>query len=145
MSSQSATVRPARSSAGIIALGIVGAAAVSIALNAAVAAIALAAGASADFQPLQLSAYAMWTIVGVLAGFGGWAVVRARSAKPRQVLRTLVPAVVAISWIPDFVVGFNNSFPGTSWGAVIALMVMHVVIGAVVVAVCARVLPLPRG
>ncbi|MEV6283873.1 DUF6069 family protein [Kribbella sp. NPDC051770] len=138
-----AVVRPARSSAAAITAGIIGAALLSTALNTAVAGIARAAGASPDFVPLDLQTYTPWTVIGVLAGFAGWAVVRARATRPRRLLRQLVPAVVSTSWTPDFIVGFNNSMAGTSWGAMIALMIMHVVIGVVVVISCIRLLPLP--
>lgn len=138
-----AVVRPARSSAVSIAAGILGATVLSIALNTAVAQIARAAGASPDFVPLNLQTYTPWTVIGVLAGFIGWAVVRLRASRPRRLMRRLVPAVVLISWAPDLVVGFNKSMTGTSWGAVLALMLMHVVIGIVVVIICRRLLPLP--
>ena len=135
---------PARSSIPLITAGAVVAAVLSIALNTAIAAIARAAGASADFAPLNFPIYTQWTVLGVLAGFAGWAVVRARAARPRPVLRVLVPSVVLISWIPDVILGFSSSMDGTSWGAAVALMLMHVVIAVAVVSICVRQLPLPR-
>jgi hypothetical protein len=50
------------------AAGLVAAAAVATALNAAVAALAHGAGASPEFQALQLPTYATFTVLGVLAG-----------------------------------------------------------------------------
>ncbi|WP_394620217.1 DUF6069 family protein [Lentzea sp. JNUCC 0626] len=143
MSSQTTTARPPRSSAIAVVVGIITAAAFSIALNAGVAAIALAAGASSDFVPLTPQAYGMWSVVGVLAGFAGWAVVRARSSRPRRLMRLLVPTVVSTSWTPDVLLVVNDWLPGAGWGAAIALMAMHVVVAAVVVVICLRVLPLP--
>ncbi|MEU3986556.1 DUF6069 family protein [Streptomyces sp. NPDC026672] len=142
MTRQTATARTARSSSGMTA-GIVIAAVLSVALNTAVAEIARAAGASSDFAPLHLQTYTPWTVLGVLAGFVGWAVVRARACRPRRLMRMLVPTVVSNSWTPDFILGFNGGLDGTSWGAVSALMIMHVVVGAVVVTICIRLLPLP--
>jgi hypothetical protein len=134
---------PARPSGLVVAGGLIGTAAVAVAVNAIVAAIAHAAGVSDDFQPLQLPAYASFTVIGVLAAAAAWAIIRARSARPARLLRTLVPAVVIVSLIPDIMVGISDSRPGTSWGAVIALMVMHVVVAAVAVPAYQRLLPFP--
>ncbi|MFF0085927.1 DUF6069 family protein [Streptomyces canus] len=134
---------PARPSGLVIAGGLIGTAAVAIAVNAVVAVIAHAAGASDDFQPLQLSAYAPLTVFGVLIAAAAWAIIRARSARPDRLLRTLVPVILIVSLIPDIMVGASDSRPGTSWGAVIALMVMHVVVAAVAVPAFRRFLPLP--
>ncbi|MGW4215198.1 DUF6069 family protein [Lentzea sp. NPDC004789] len=136
------TVRPARRS-GLIAVGLVAAAIAATALNAVVAAIAHAAGASSQFQALQLPTYAAFTVIGVLAGAAGWGIIRARARNPRRVLRALVPTVVLISFVPDLLVGATGSLPGTSWGGVAALMIMHVVVAAAGVAAYSRVLPLP--
>lgn len=141
MSGQLAT-RPARPNGLVITGGLVGTAVVATALNAVVAAAAHAAGASDDFQPLQPSAYAPLTVFGILIGAAGWAIIRARSARPAGLLRTLVPVVVLLSLVPDILVGVSDSKPGTSWGAVIALMVMHVVVAAVAVPAFRRFLPL---
>ncbi|MFF5363818.1 DUF6069 family protein [Streptomyces scabiei] len=134
---------PARPSGLVIAGGLIGTAAVAVALNAVVAAIAHAAGASDDFEALQLPAYAVFTVFGVLIAAAAWAIIRARSARPDRLLRTLVPVVLIVSLIPDIMVGVSDSRPGTSWGAVIALMVMHVVVTAVAVPAYRRLLPLP--
>ncbi|GCB46235.1 DUF6069 family protein [Streptomyces sp. NL15-2K] len=134
---------PARPSGLVVAGGLIGTVAVAVALNAIVAAIAHAAGASDDFDALQLPAYGSFTVIGVLAAAAAWAIIRARSAHPARLLRTLVPAVVIVSLIPDIMVGISGSQPGTSWGAVIALMVMHVVVAAVAVPAYQRLLPLP--
>ncbi|MEU6379082.1 DUF6069 family protein [Streptomyces sp. NPDC046909] len=142
MSHQLAT-RPARRGGLVVAGGLIGTAAVAVALNAVVAWAAHAAGASDDFQPLQLSAYAPLTVFGVLVGAAAWAIVRARSASPSRLLRVLVPVVVVVSLIPDVMVGVSDSRAGTSWGAVVALMVMHVVVAAVAVPAYRRFLPLP--
>ena len=136
------TTAPARSSGTLTAVGLAAAAAVATALNAAVAAIAHAAGASPEFQALQLPAYATFTALGVLAGAAGWAIVRARARNPRRVLRVLVPAVVLVSRAPDVLVGASASLPGASWGGVVALMVMHVVVTVVAVGAYLRLLPL---
>ncbi|MFE7760376.1 hypothetical protein [Streptomyces sp. NPDC057438] len=48
-----------------------------------------------------------------------------------------------MSLVPDVMVGVTDSRPGTSWGAAVALMVMHVVVAAVAVPAFRRLLPLP--
>jgi hypothetical protein len=134
---------PARPSGLVVTGGLIGTAVVAVALNAVIAAIAHAAGASDDFEALQLPAYAVFTVFGVVVSAAAWAIIRARSARPARLLRTLVPVVLIVSLIPDIMVGVSDSRPGTSWGAVIALMVMHVAVTAVAVPAYLRFLPLP--
>jgi hypothetical protein len=74
-------------SAGRITIGVVAATLAAIAVNALIAVLALAAGASEDFEPLQLSAYAFLTVVGALAGAADWAAIRRWARRPAAVLR----------------------------------------------------------
>ncbi|CAL9592372.1 DUF6069 family protein [Streptomyces sp. NPDC090994] len=140
------TARPADSArrpGGLVVTGgLAATAVVAVALNAAVAALAHAAGVSDDFEPLHLSDYALLTVVGVLAGAGGWALVRARSARPARVLRTWIPVILLVTFVPDILLGTSDE-PGTSWGGVIALMVMHLIVAAVAVPAFRLLLPLP--
>jgi hypothetical protein len=140
--SQQLAAHPARPSGLVVTGGLIGTAVVAVALNAVIAATAHAAGASDDFEALQLPAYAVLTVFGVVVSAAAWAIIRARSARPARLLRTLVPAVLIVSLIPDIMVGVADSRPGTSWGAVIALMVMHVAVTAVAVPAYLRFLPL---
>ena len=110
--------------------------------NAIVAQVALAAGASEDFQPLTFAAYGFFTVVGVVAALIGWVLIR-RSAKAESTLRWLVPTVLVVSLVPDVLVGFSDR-EGVSWGAVVALMVMHVVVTVAAVATFSRLLPVGR-
>ena len=142
MSEQRAT-HPARPRGLVVTGGLIGTAAVAAVLNAVVATAAHAFGASHDFQPLQPSAYVPFTVFGVLVSAAAWAIIRARSSRPARVLRVLVPAVVLVSLVPDIMVGAGDSQPGTSWGAVVALMVMHLLVAAVAVPAYQRLLPLP--
>lgn len=140
------TSPPARSSAGrtVGELALAGAAATvgSGIVNTAIALIARAAGASDSFQPLWPSAYLPLTVLGVLAGAIGWQIVRRRAKDPAAVLRWLAPTVVALSLIPDIAVGIANNDPGVSWGAVAALMLMHLAVAAVAVPIYRRFMPL---
>ncbi|MFK0259665.1 DUF6069 family protein [Streptomyces sp. NPDC090445] len=125
-----------------LAAAVVLAATASVLVNAVIAAIAHAAGASQQFPPLTPGSYAAATVIGVLAGALAWQVVRWRAADPSRVLHRLVPLAVTVSLVPDVIVGLNHSEPGTSWGAVTALMVMHVAVAAVSVPIFRRFLPL---
>jgi hypothetical protein len=102
----------------------------AIAVNTLVATIARHAGASATFPPLQLPTYGAFTVAGVIVGWLGWQIVRRRSARPRRVLKVLVPAATLLSFIPDVALLTWKFIPGATATAVAALMVMHVVVVA---------------
>lgn len=123
--------------------GVVGAAVAAVAVNTAIALVGLAAGASSDFRPLQPTSYILLTVVGVLAGTAGWAAVRRRSQRPTAVLRRLVPAVVAVSLVPDVALLFTDAQPHTTGVGVATLMAMHLATAVVAVPILARTLPLP--
>jgi hypothetical protein len=110
--------------------------------NTVVAQGALAAGASQKFQPLTVGAYGFFTVVGVVAGLVGWMLVR-RTANAAATLRWLVPTVLVVSLVPDVMVGFSDR-AGVSWGAVAALMMMHLVVTVAAVATFSRLLPVAR-
>ncbi|WP_436701935.1 DUF6069 family protein [Nocardioides sp. BYT-33-1] len=110
--------------------------------NTVVAQTALAAGASEDFQPLTVGSYSAFTVVGVVAGLVGWLLIR-RTRRPTATLRWLVPTVLILSWIPDVLLGLSDR-TGVSWGAVVALMVMHVIVTVAAVLTFARLLPLTQ-
>ncbi|MFD1543564.1 DUF6069 family protein [Nonomuraea guangzhouensis] len=129
-------------SAGRIAGGLAAAVLAALVVNAVIAVLALAAGASDGFPPLQASSYISLTVVGVLAGAAGWAAVRRWSRQPATVLRLLVPIVVAVSLLPDIAMFFTAMQPNTTALGVVALMVMHVATAAVAVPLFAWTLPL---
>ena len=110
--------------------------------NTVVAQVALAAGASEEFQPLTAGAYGFFTVIGVIAGLVGWLLIR-RTANAAATLRWLVPTVLVVSLIPDILVGFSDR-AGVSWGAVVALMVMHIVVTVAAVGTFSRLLPVRR-
>lgn len=86
---------------------------------------------------LQLPVFAVLTVVGVLVGAVGWSVERA-AARPRAVLRWLVPVTLTVLFVPDILLGLG----GQPWSTVVTLMVMHVAVAAVAVAAYLRALPL---
>jgi hypothetical protein len=128
---------------GRAALAVVGGSIVASLLDAVVAAIWHAAGASQAFHPLHPSAFVGLTVVGILFGTIGWCIVRARAADPARTMRVLVPVVLILSFIPDVLVGAKASMAGTTWGAVSGLMVMHVLVAAVALTAFGLLLPLP--
>ncbi|UAJ80253.1 hypothetical protein IT072_04175 [Leifsonia sp. ZF2019] len=120
--------RPARAA---LILGI--ATALSIAVNAAIANIAVALGVPASYGPVTLPAYASMTILGILVGWVGWRAISRRAAHPRRALAVAVPVVVALSFVPDVLLAVLRFIPGTTLSAVIALALMHVATAAIAV------------
>ena len=132
-----ARVRPARA-AVILAIATI----VAIAVNALIATAAVAFGAPASYGPLTAPAYASMTILGIAAGWVGWRLIARRSAHPRRALAFAVPVVLALSFVPDILLGVFRFIPGTTTPAVIALALMHLVTAAV--AIPAYALASPR-
>ena len=138
----SSTPPAPRSRALTVLAGLLAAAVVAVLGNVVVAVLAHTAGASDDFAPLHLSAYAPLTVFGVVLGAVGWAVVRRVAKSPAGLLRWLVPVLVVASFAPDLSL-LGGGTPGSGPLAVAALMVMHVVVAVGAVATYRRVLPLP--
>jgi hypothetical protein len=132
-----------RRSALVIATGILAAAVGAVVVNALIAVVAHALGASDDFPPLQFGAYAFLTVAGVLIAATGWAAIRRWAKRPAAMLRWLVPAVLVVSFVPDLALLASDAQPGTSVLAVVALILMHIAVAAVAVPVFRAVLPLP--
>jgi hypothetical protein len=105
--------------------------------DAVLALLALAVGAPDDFQPLMPGSYIFLTTVGVVAGAVGWAIIRKVSKAPEALMRWLVPTVVAISFVPDFLLFGEGGVAG-----VVALLLMHVVVAVVAVFAYRKVMPL---
>ncbi|MFC9845130.1 DUF6069 family protein [Streptomyces sp. NPDC060223] len=142
MSDLTATASAVRRPGRLVVIGGVLAAIVaSSIIEAVVASIARAAGASDDFMPLQASAFVFFTVVGLVVGAIGWIIVRSRSEAPESMLRKLVPAVLAISFIPDLAMLASDYSPHSNTVGVVALLVMHVVVAAVGVFTFHKVLP----
>ncbi|WP_280888519.1 DUF6069 family protein [Streptomyces sp. LBL] len=107
--------------------------------NAVIALLALAVGAPDDFKPLEPSSYIFLTAVGVVAGAVGWAIVRRTSKDPEALMRWLVPTVVVVSFVPDFLLLGAGGVTG-----VVALLMMHVVVAVVAVFAYRKVMPLSK-
>jgi hypothetical protein len=122
-----------------VTLGVVAAVLISIIVNTGVALATTSLDPNGEQTGLALIAYGPLTALGVLAGTGGWAAVRRFSARPRPVLRVVVPAVVAISFVPGIIL----LAAGAGLVNVLGLWIMHLVVAAATVTMAGRVLPLP--
>ncbi len=112
----------------------------SIIANAVISQLAQAGGADPVAAPgLTAPAYALFTVVGVLVGAIGWNVIRTRAARPSALLRWLVPTVVAISLVPNVLIGFVVGALAAA-----ALGLMHIAIAVIAVPVYRWFMPLPR-
>ena len=120
-----------------VAGGLLAAIVVASAADTVLALLALAAGAPDDFQPLKAPSYIFLTTVGILAGAIGWAVVRKVSKDPQALVRWLVPTLVVISFVPDFLLYGDGGATGVG-----ALLLMHVSVAATAVLTYRRVMPL---
>ncbi|MCC3650881.1 DUF6069 family protein [Streptomyces sp. S07_1.15] len=119
--------------------GVLLAAVLSSLVNAVIALLARAVGAPDDFEPLDPGSYIFLTTVGVTAGAIGWGIVRKASRNAEGVLRWLVPAVVVVSFVPDFFLFGAGGVTGVA-----ALLLMHVAVAVIAVATFRKVLPLSQ-
>jgi hypothetical protein len=133
------TTSPSRplTEVGVLVAGAV----VAVAANTAIAFSALAAGASSSFAPLSLPVFAGFTVVGLIAAFFGWRIIRSRSANPARTLSIVVPVLVVLSYIPDVALLALGFIPGSSLTGVVALALMHLVVVGVAVPICLRLVP----
>lgn len=123
-----------------VALGVVVAIIVALVVNTGIAYGAAALLPHGTQTGLMLIAFGPLTALGVIAGTVGWALIRRTSARPRAVLRVLVPVVFAVSLIPGVVL----LIVGNSALNVVGLWAMHLVVTLVTITSAGRVLPLPE-
>ena len=108
--------------------------------NAIVAWAGLAAGADPAVMGLTPGAYVTFSVLGVLVGAIGWALIR-RAPKARTILTVLVPVVLLLSLIPDVALAVTGGTAAATTAAV-TLGIMHVVTAAIAVPVYRVFLPL---
>jgi len=120
-----------------VAGGLLAAIVVASAADTVLALLALAVGAPDDFQPLKAPSYIFLTALGIVAGAIGWAVVRKVSKDPQALVRRLVPTLVVVSFVPDFLLYGDGGATGVG-----ALLLMHVSVAATAVVTYRRVMPL---
>lgn len=107
-----------------------------------IAAIAHGAGVSHAFLPLHFATYTVLIVFAAIGGAVGWQLVRNRATNPSRLLARLVPIVLLLSFIPDVLIGFTKAETATTWGAVVALMTMHIFVATAAVASYVYFLPL---
>ena len=135
------TAVPTRPRAAAVAGTLLAAVVLASLIDAVIAAVAHAAGASHSFLPLEPPSFIALTLLATLAGAAGWALVRRRSAHPAALLRKLVPAVLAVSFIPDlsmFAVAYE---PHSNAAGIFGLLTMHVCVAAIAVTAYRRAFP----
>jgi hypothetical protein len=110
-------------------------------VSTAIAAIAHGAGVSHAFAPLHVGTYTVLIVAGVMGGAIGWQLVRTRATNPSRLLARLVPVVLLLSFVPDILIGITKAETGTTWGGVLALMAMHVVVATAAVGSYLHFLP----
>ncbi|WP_406445245.1 DUF6069 family protein [Streptomyces sp. NBC_00631] len=121
----------------VVAGGVLAAIVVASLADTVISLIALAAGAPDDFQPLKAGSYIFLTAVGTVIGALGWIIVRKVSKDPEALTRRLVPAVVVVSFVPDFLLFGSGGAIGVG-----ALLLMHVAVAVIAVFAYRKVMPL---
>ncbi|MEH0420808.1 DUF6069 family protein [Streptomyces sp. B21-083] len=125
----------------VVAAGVLAAIAAASAANAVLALLARAvADKPDDFGPLEPGVYIFLTAVGTVLGGVGWAVARRTSKDPNALLGWLVPAVIVVSFIPDFFLFDVGGAVGVA-----ALLLMHVAVAVIAVPIYRKVMPLTTG
>ena len=83
------------------------------------------------FLPLQAGSVLSLTIIGVLLAAGFLRVLAARSSRPAETFRRIVPVALAVSLIPDLLIWTSGAYEGAAVAeTVLPLMAMHVAAAA---------------
>jgi hypothetical protein len=82
----------------------------------------------------------MFSVVASVVGAFGWYIVVRRAADPTATLRRLVPTVLAISFIPDILLGIATA-PATGIAPVLILALMHIATITIAVLIYRRFIP----
>ena len=96
-----------------------------------------------SFEPLLAASFGPATVAGVVIGAIGWRLIVEHHRRAAHLLQWLTSTVLAVSLIPDVMLLVSNSEPGITVGRVVALMLMHLAIGAVSVPLFRTFMP-PR-
>lgn len=103
----------------------------------ALGAVALGAEVAGGLQPV---AYVTFTVIAAIAGAAGWHIINRYARRPANIMRWLVPAFLAVSFIPDIAVGVTMG-----WLVAGSLMLMHVATISIAVVTYRRLMPLRSG
>lgn len=138
------TIAPPRSRtrtrAGRIALAGLVAAVLTSVVNVAVAALAVALGATQTMQ-LTPAPDIAFSVIASVVGAVGWSIVDRRATDPRRVLKVLAPTVLVVSFVPDVLLALATA-SSTGIAPILALALMHVTTISIALAVYARLIPL---
>lgn len=119
------TTTATRTSTLALRLGL--AAVAALAVNTAIALMASALDDGGIGMGLAPVAYGPATLLGLLAGAGGWTLIARRAP---HALRVVVPAVLVLTWVPDLLL----LTAGATAANVGGLMLMHLAVTTAVVA-----------
>jgi uncharacterized protein YacL len=87
------------------------------------------------FSPLHTSSVVFLTIVGVIGATVACLTLNAVATQPVAVFRRVVPAALALSFIPDAAIWLSHSYQHTARAStVVPLLVMHIVVAAICLA-----------
>ncbi len=91
-------------------------------------------GLTGPFTPLTLGPVIGWSVIGAVGAGIVFAIIRKYARTPKNTFATTAWIVLILSFIPDVLIKGSTSgpFAGATWGAVILLMLMHVVVALVV-------------
>jgi hypothetical protein len=122
-----------------VSLSIAIVAVLASAVNALLALVGSSTGASgAALQPI---AYLSLTVVAAIGGAVGWHLVDRFAKRPSRVMRWLVPSFLAVSFVPDILIGVTTG-TGDGWLYAAVLMIMHVATITIAILTYRRLMPL---
>lgn len=109
------------------------------AINALLAVLGSSIGASGP--GLQPIAYLSLTVVAAIGGAIGWHLVDRFAQRPSRVMTWLVPSFLAVSFVPDILIGVTSG-TGAGWLYASVLMIMHVATITIAILTYRRLMPL---
>src|SRR5918997_4071065 len=135
------TVASGRLERGGVSLGrlaLVGAVAVAVAVvvNVVIRTVAVSVlGIGEGFLPLGVGPTVFFTVVGMTGAVVVFGLILRFAQRPVRLFRRVALVVLLVSLVPDVLMLFSGSMPGTTVAGVITLMVEHVASWAVAVGV----------
>jgi uncharacterized protein DUF6069 len=92
-------------------------------------------GIGGGFLPLEVGPTVFFTVVGMTGAVVVFGVMQRFAKRPVRVFRRVALAVLLVSLVPDLLLLFSGSMPGTTVAGVLTLMTEHVASWAVAVGV----------
>ena len=88
-----------------------------------------------SFGPLAVFPIIFWSDIGAFGAIGVYGLVRKYSSDPHKVFMIIAVVMLFVSFVPDVLLinVTEGVFTGAGWGAIIILMIMHVISFAIVV------------